>query len=187
MSMAETVNNIETFDIVLDTPSADIDVIVEDVVQVGGGGYSISRIEPVQTSSESLGVNIFNIYRSDDLLIGQLRITNGAKGADGEKGEKGDKGDRGIQGPQGIQGEKGEKGDKGDKGDQYTLTDEDKASIVKAIDSYSKSDINTFLAGKAPKSHTQVTADITGLQSYIDGRIGIVAGASIDDINGEVI
>ena len=113
--MADAVNNIETFDIVLDTPSADIDVIVEDIVQVGG--YSISRIDPVQTSSESLGVNIFNIYRSDDLLIGQLRITNGAKGANGEKGEKGEQGEQGIQGPQGIQGDKGDKGNKGDKGD----------------------------------------------------------------------
>ena len=185
--MAETVNNIETFDIVLDTPSADIDVIVEDVVQVGGGGYSISRIEPVQTSSESLGVNIFNIYRSDNLLIGQLRITNGAKGEKGDKGDKGDAFTYADFTSEQLASLKGEKGDKGDKGDSYTLTDEDKASIVKAIDSYSKSDIDTFLAGKAPKSHTHGTADITGLQSYIDERIGVVAGASIDDINGEVI
>ena len=36
----------------------------------------------------------------------------------------------GAPGPQGDKGEKGERGDKGDKGDPYTLTEEDKQTIV---------------------------------------------------------
>ena len=39
----------------------------------------------------------------------------------------GEKGERGEQGAQGIQGERGERGE---KGDPYTLTDEDRSSIV---------------------------------------------------------
>lgn len=39
----------------------------------------------------------------------------------------------------------------------------------------------------APLVHTHVSADITDLESYVDGRIGVVAGSALDDINGEVI
>ena len=48
----------------------------------------------------------------------------------GKPGEQGPQGEQGEQGPQGPQGEKGEPGAKGDKGDPYTLTEEDKATIV---------------------------------------------------------
>lgn len=39
----------------------------------------------------------------------------------------------------------------------------------------------------APLVHTHVSADITDLESYVDGRIGVVAGSALDNINGEVI
>ena len=45
--MAETVNNIETFDIVLDTPSADIVLDIGEVVQVESEG----SVQPVQEKS----------------------------------------------------------------------------------------------------------------------------------------
>lgn len=39
----------------------------------------------------------------------------------------------------------------------------------------------------APLVHTHVSADITDLESYVDGRIGVVAGSALDEINGEVV
>ena len=39
----------------------------------------------------------------------------------------------------------------------------------------------------APVVHTHVSADITDLESFVDGRIGVVAGSVLDEINGEVV
>lgn len=82
------------------------------------------------------------------LKNGELTGPAGPKGDPGEKGDpgpkgdtgaKGDKGDQGDQGPKGDPGakgdtgEKGEKGDKGDTGPAYTLTADDKSTIVNAV------------------------------------------------------
>ena len=53
MSMAETVNNIETFDIVLDTPLSDIELNIGEVVQVESEG----SIQPVQEKSVEITEN----------------------------------------------------------------------------------------------------------------------------------
>ena len=51
----------------------------------------------------------------------------------GPAGSKGDPGEKGDPGPKGNTGEKGEKGDKGDTGPAYTLTADDKSTIVNAV------------------------------------------------------
>ena len=51
----------------------------------------------------------------------------------GPAGPKGDPGEKGDPGQKGDTGEKGEKGDKGDTGPAYTLTADDKSTIVNAV------------------------------------------------------
>ena len=48
-------------------------------------------------------------------------------------GPKGDPGEKGDPGPKGDTGAKGDKGDKGDTGPAYTLTADDKSTIVNAV------------------------------------------------------
>ena len=57
----------------------------------------------------------------------------GDTGAKGDKGDQGDPGPKGDPGAKGDTGEKGEKGDKGDTGPAYTLTADDKSTIVNAV------------------------------------------------------
>lgn len=59
--------------------------------------------------------------------------TKGDTGAKGDKGDQGDPGPKGDPGAKGDTGEKGEKGDKGDTGPAYTLTADDKSTIVNAV------------------------------------------------------
>lgn len=53
MSMADAVNNIETFDIVLDTPISDIELNIGEVVQVESEG----SVQPVQEKSINITKN----------------------------------------------------------------------------------------------------------------------------------
>lgn len=57
----------------------------------------------------------------------------GDTGAKGDKGDQGDPGPKGDPGAKGDTGEKGEKGDKGDTGPAYTLTADDKSTIVNDV------------------------------------------------------
>lgn len=57
----------------------------------------------------------------------------GDTGAKGDKGDQGDPGPKGDPGAKGDTGEKGEKGDKGDTGPAYTLTADDKSTIVNGV------------------------------------------------------
>lgn len=105
-----------------------------------GASITVSQVgESVDDGGE-------NIVKFSDGTI--LTVKNGSKGSQGEQGiqgEKGERGEQGVQGVQGIQGiqgekgsdgakgDKGDKGDKGEKGDPYTLTEADKAEIVRMV------------------------------------------------------
>lgn len=45
------------------------------------------------------------------------------------------------------------------------------------------STINTALGGKAATSHTHSTTDVTGLQTYVDGRVQLVVDAAPSALN----
>lgn len=79
-------------------------------------------------SGHGVGVSV----SEDTLLIGvdEATFPVSLKGEPGEQGPQGEQGQQGEQGEQGPKGDKGDTGAKGDKGDPYTLTEEDKATIV---------------------------------------------------------
>ena len=94
----------------------------------------------------------------------------GRRGLQGETGPQGPKGDKGETGPQGP------KGDKGDTGAPGT-TDYNKLQNLPDLnikadkaDTYTKIEVDTSLAGKAETVHVHTIADVTGLQTALDGK-----------------
>ena len=95
---------------------------------------------------------------------------------------------RGPQGPQGIQGVQGPKGDPGttDYNELQNLPD----LTLKAdkSDTYTKSEVDTSLSGKADLIHVHTISNVTGLQATLYGKqANLVSGTNIKTINGEAI
>ncbi len=80
----------------------------------------------------------------------------GAQGAKGDKGDAGERGEQGLQGIQGLGGDKGDKGDTGDAGSDASVTEANVRAVVDAV--------------YAPISHTHSIANVTGLQTALDGK-----------------
>lgn len=51
---------------------------------------------------------------------------------------------------------------------------------------YTEAEVDNKLNTKANSSHVHSTSDITGLEAYINEKIGVIA-SSLDEINGEVV
>lgn len=51
-------------------------------------------------------------------------------------------------------------------------------------DAYTKSEVDTSLAGKANSSHTHTIANVTGLQAALDDKLDVGSTFEISDING---
>lgn len=122
----------------------------------GIDGLTITNIEQTTLSTESDGINVITITRSDGKVF-PFQIKNGSRG---QNGDKGDKGDQGIQGEQGIQGIQGEKGEKGDTGPQGVAGPQGTSGVSDASDKALVNDV--------------VTGGETDFLSAEVGKLGIV-------------
>ena len=111
------------------------------------------------------------------------RGEKGDTGADsvvpGPKGDKGDKGDTGDRGIQGIQGDPGPKGDPGDvSNDDPRLTN----ARPPTAHSHAVADVTglqSALDGKAPTSHTHTESEVTGLTAKLASKADLDGSGKI--------
>lgn len=99
---------------------------------------------------------------------GALKGAQGEQGIQGPMGPQGPKGDAGLTGPQGQQGVQGVPGPKGDNG---ANGNDGKSAYQIWLDKGNTGTEQDFLNSlKNPGAHTHVIADITNLQSTLDGK-----------------
>lgn len=117
----------------------------------------------------------------------------GAKGDPGATGPQGPQGDSGVTGPQGLQGIPGIQGPKGDTGDTGPQGPAGSVASLAAVatsgayaDLTGKPTIPTTAAqvGAASATHTHAIADITSLQTALDGKAASAHAHAIADVTG---